>query len=745
VQLFSIDIRLCIKLFQMLKVRFSFVFVILLAVYGNSQIVINNAYTPVQLVTDFLVGNGVSISNIVYTGNAGQIGYFNGSSSTIGLATGVVLSTGNVSDILPSGIPSTNLGGNGDNDLLLTAQSVTSNPDAGLINTTRDAAILEFDFVPVGDSVSFNFVFASEEYLDYVNTQWNDVFGFYLTGPNPAGGIYNGQNFALVPGTDEPITISTIQPDLNSEFYIDNPNNISHSFNGFTVPLAIKFATVCGQPYHFKFAIADCQDGSFDSGVFLEGGSFSSSVVDISIASISSDTAIYVYEGCTAADLIFSRPSWQTGSTLSVDIEITGTATMGTDFTVNTQVFFQVGEDTVIVQLIPTDDNLTEGAELITITASSINNCGVLTSSTGQLWILDEPTLSILEQDTLLQCKEDSILVAAIPSGGIGTVTLNWSNGSTGNSIYVSGAFSGDTNYIVTMTDECNNTFKDTLTVTVLQTLAIDTVIAQPSTCEPTGSVLGLASGAVGVPLYTWNGPGSDNPNQIDATVWQNLSSGWYYFTVTDNFCTEKDSIFVDILNPPIAKLNANPEVGCIPLQVTLTNSSQNADVFHWNFGNGQQLDVSSLSNEIQTYNLSATVQLIAYQGTLCADTAYASIMVGNCGCTDPNALNYNPLATIDNGSCQYQKPNVANIFTPNGDGSNDLFSLNLVNAEKVQLVILNRWGNVMFEDEGINPAWNGKTATGIPVSSGVYFYKFSASLKNGENLEGNGFIDLIR
>jgi gliding motility-associated-like protein len=119
--------------------------------------------------------------------------------------------------------------------------------------------------------------------------------------------------------------------------------------------------------------------------------------------------------------------------------------------------------------------------------------------------------------------------------------------------------------------------------------------------------------------------------------------------------------------------------------------------------------------------------------------------MVGNCGCTDPNALNYNPLATIDNGSCQYQKPNVANIFTPNGDGSNDLFSLNLVNAEKVQLVILNRWGNVMFEDEGINPAWNGKTATGIPVSSGVYFYKFSASLKNGENLEGNGFIDLIR
>jgi gliding motility-associated-like protein len=313
--------------------------------------------------------------------------------------------------------------------------------------------------------------------------------------------------------------------------------------------------------------------------------------------------------------------------------------------------------------------------------------------------------------------------------------------------VYVSGSLTGDTEYLVTMTDACNNTFTDTLTVTVIQTLAIDTLMAGPSTCEPTGWVSAMVTGATGVPLYEWTGPGPNSPNMIDATVWENLSPGWYYFTVQDNLCTDFDSVFVDLINPPNAQLSVSPDNGCGPLQVTMTNSSENADTYHWDFGNGQELDINTTESQSQSYLTSATIQLIAYQGTLCSDTAKVDIVVGSCGCTDPNALNYNPLATVDNGSCQYPTPTVEapNVFTPNGDGSNDLFFLNVSNASSVELVILNRWGNVMFEMTGVNPAWNGKTENGTPVSGGVYFYKYTVTGVSGEELEGHGFIELIR
>lgn len=709
------------------------------------QIVVNNAFTPTQLVTNYLVGTGVTVSNITFIGNNGQIAYFNGNSANIGIPYGVVMSSGYVTDIVPPNEPNTGqFNGPGDANLLATAQSVTSNPAAGSITSTNDAAVLEFDFIPSGDSVNFNFVFASEEYLTYVNTVFNDVFGFYLTGPNPAGGAYNAENLAIVPGTTEPITISTIHPGMNPEYYIGNP--VGHSFNGFTIPIAIKFAVICGQSYHFKFAIADCQDDYLDSGVFLEGGSFSSSGVEIAVATASGDTSIY--EGCSSADIIFSRPSWQTDNILSVEFELAGNATMGTDFnTISSPVTFQVGEDSVILTINPTDDGINEGAELITIYVYALNACGDTIVSTGLIWILDDPILSILEQDTIIQCKEDSVLVTAIPSGGIGDITLTWSNGEVGSPVYVSGDLYGSVDYYVTMTDQCNHTYTDTLTVQINQTLTIDTLLSGPSTCEPTGWVSAITSGSSGVPLNTWSGPGPNNPNSIDATVWEELSSGWYYFTIQDNICIEIDSVFVDILNPPNAILAVTPDNGCGPLPVVITNTSENADSYSWDFGNGQTLNTNATSPQSQIYETSTTVMLVAMQGSQCADTAYASIYVGACGCTDPNALNFNPSATIDNGACQYPIPTVEapNVFSPNGDNSNDFFFLNTENSAGIELVILNRWGNVIFEAKGLNPAWNGKTGNNVLCDEGVYFYKYIVKGFNDLELEGHGFVQLLR
>ncbi|MCH2224343.1 MAG: choice-of-anchor L domain-containing protein [Crocinitomicaceae bacterium] len=742
-----------------MKSLLSLLIIIVSSTIAFGQIIVDPTPSPTQLVQNNLIGNGVSVSNITFSGQTSQIGSFDGSSSNIGLPFGLVMSSGNVVDCIPPAQPSIGqFGGPGDPDLLTVAQSVTSNPASGNINVTQDAAILEFDFIPIGDSVRFNFVFASEEYLTYVNTQYNDAFGFFISGPGFAGpfaspaGFPNGaENLAVVPGTAEPITISTIHPGLNAAYYIDNPTGTTHSFNGFTIPISIEFEVVCGQTYHFKFAVSDCQDDFLDTAVFLEGASFSSEAVQVAVATVTGDTA--VYEGCTDADFIFSRPVTDTTDTLIINYNITGTATEGVDFgTLVNPVTFLPGEDTVILNLLPTADGVIEPGESVTITAFTISPCGDTIVSSGTVWIFDEPNITIDEQDTTLLCSEDSLLVTAIASGGFEPFTYSWvGSSSTTSNAYVSASTLGPVEYYVTATDQCGYSQTDTVTVTLNQTLLIDSLISYPSApCNPTGAVAAFVSGQTGQPLYTWTGPGSSTAS-IDATVWQNISPGWYYFTVTDNVCQLMDSVLVDVDNPPVASFSATPNSGCSPVQVLFTNNSQNAVSYEWNFGGGNIINVNSSASQTQTFTNSTPVTLIATDAGGCADTTAVTITVSPCGCTDPTAENYNPTATIDDGSCTYPVPIVdcPNIFTPNDDGANDLFELYVENALEVELIILNRWGSVMFEKTitgGSSPTWDGTSPGGSPAVGGTYFVKYIVTGVNGDSkIEGHNFLQLVR
>lgn len=198
----------------------------LLPAFG--QITVASGMTPQQYVENVLIGSGVTVSNFSFTGQSGQIGSFNGVNSNIGFNDGIVLSSGLVNSIpgAAANAGSDLIGGGGDASLLSVAQSVTSNPAAANITTTHDVSILEFDFVPSSNLVNFNFVFASDEYLTWINSQYNDVFGFFVSGPgitgpfaSPAGFPNGAINLALVPNTNTPITISTIHPNLNSAYY----------------------------------------------------------------------------------------------------------------------------------------------------------------------------------------------------------------------------------------------------------------------------------------------------------------------------------------------------------------------------------------------------------------------------------------------------------------------------------------------------------------------------------------------
>ena len=218
---------------------------------------------------------------------------------------GLILSSGNAQNLFCGGLAETYAGGTPtDSDLLDIANSVP-----GLIgqtfavNSVNDLCVLEFDFDPAGDFVSFNYVFASEEYRDMVLMgrtprihSWlcqhpiQRRFSFFLsgdgiTGPYDAPPEFPGQavNIASVPNSNPalPITISSVNDELNSEYYQGVPPDLNGSslcISGHTVVLTAVYPVVCGETYHIKLAIGDGSDSILDSMVILEEGSFGSPI-----------------------------------------------------------------------------------------------------------------------------------------------------------------------------------------------------------------------------------------------------------------------------------------------------------------------------------------------------------------------------------------------------------------------------------------------------------------------------------
>ncbi|MDZ7741490.1 MAG: choice-of-anchor L domain-containing protein [Bacteroidota bacterium] len=246
-----------------------FLFVILFCKISTAQIQIDQSLTPEQLVQQVLIGSGVTVNNVVFTGSLeNAIGSFsNGSTTNIGLDEGVILSSGDVT-LVPNPANqnasiSNNLPGDEDLDAL-----------EGVVGT-NDATVLEFDFVPQSDTLSFEYVFGSEEYPEFVN-QFNDVFAFFITGHNPNGPDFVNENIALVPGTNLPVSINNVNngtsntgPCVNCEYYVNNTGGLSIVYDGFTTVLTATAVLAPCSTYHMKLAIADDVDHILDSGVFL--------------------------------------------------------------------------------------------------------------------------------------------------------------------------------------------------------------------------------------------------------------------------------------------------------------------------------------------------------------------------------------------------------------------------------------------------------------------------------------------
>ena len=229
-------------------------------------------------IAQLLEGLNVTVLNVTIDCPGAAMGHFSGSTE-LDFTEGVVLSTGFISALAA---PASTFSGG--------AMGAGSDPDLVSISggTINDACVLEFDCIPLGDTLLFNFSFGSEEYPEYV-CSFNDAFGFFISGPGIAGWFSgDAANIALIPGTSVPVTISNVHnglwndpadpncPAQNPDYYIDNTGGINLALDGFTVSLVAQAVVQEGETYHIKLAVGDALDSTFDTAIFFEALSFRS-------------------------------------------------------------------------------------------------------------------------------------------------------------------------------------------------------------------------------------------------------------------------------------------------------------------------------------------------------------------------------------------------------------------------------------------------------------------------------------
>ncbi|MBX9850405.1 MAG: choice-of-anchor L domain-containing protein, partial [Cytophagaceae bacterium] len=262
---------------------------------------------PEDAVKKILTCEDIQVFNIVYKGNTAGLGSFQ-TGTGIGLSEGIILSSGDVKQAKYK-YSEQFLDAPGDPDLT----SLVSLP-------TNDASVLEFDFIPTYDSLVFRYVFASDEYEEFVCTNFNDVFAFFLSGP----GIGGQKNLALVPNTNLPVSVNTINNGnvaydffcipQNSLYYINNPSKINLGYDGYTKVLSVNEKVTPGLTYHIKLAIADVFDATLSSAVLIEAKSFGCNRLDlISSQPCPNDTYTFTVIGPGISTNKYSDIEWNFG------------------------------------------------------------------------------------------------------------------------------------------------------------------------------------------------------------------------------------------------------------------------------------------------------------------------------------------------------------------------------------------------------------------------------------------------
>lgn len=732
-----------------------------------AQMTTNANLTVQQYIQDVLLGQNVTVSNITFNGGSANVvspavGGFEAANSNLGIASGFAMSTGDVAGMV---------GPNNQTGYTGAGTGLFSGPDPDLLSLVQanggtsinDWVIIEFDFVPLGDTLSFNYVWGSEEYDTFVGSGFNDVFGFFISGPGITGPYSNNsQNIALVPGTNTNVAINSINngngnagPCTNCEYYnqLGNDNDFFNNqndpiytdpfymqYDGFTDVLTARAIVQCGLTYHIKLAVCDANDTGLDSGVFLQRDSFSSNlVVQVTLnLDVSGPDGNTLFENCGDGNIVFERPaSGDPNTELVAYVEYSGTALMGVDYNVlPDSVVFPPGVQSISIYLDAFADGITEGLETVHMEITNIAECGEsLLNSSFDFVISDIADPLVVEGVNYEICSGSTITLEPIITGGYAVYAFDWSTNETTETIDVTPG--STTTYSLTVSDTCGMPSDDAqFVVTVLQVpvLLVDIVDQDqvlPLDCESWGSSLyAIASGGVQPYTYTWTNEDGFNlwgfDNQVSISSWD---AGTLYLELEDG-CgfTITDSIEITVDAPELLlTMPATVTSGCgQPFQVVAQASggflgqwatdysySWSFDgVFDWNqwtgtyngFGNSPGV-VSVIVSDQCGQQIEGSTQLIIDSPPIIIDLI--DEVTGTCATT----FSFVPVISGGSGGFQYQwlngNTNLGNGATQNftSPASTEVF-LNVTDAcgieatDSIQVNIVNPPFTVSIGDD---------------------------------------------
>jgi gliding motility-associated-like protein len=744
-----------------------FAFCFLLSVFSlQAQISVQRmtgGIFPQQIVNEYFAAQGIQLSNAKYNNSTDEIitgrmaTFVNGSAfSEFQFSEGIVLTTSAVD----RHVPGPNL-----NDRTTWSTQPDFPPRDEMLQQlttkpTSNNSFLEFDFVSVSSVVDFEYVFASSEYPYHTCSQYNDLFAFFVTGPDPSNPQKTvTRNAALIPGTNLPVSINTVNqgfPGDNaqnphhcvppngslaySKYYRSNmPGNPSSpyhyfiGFNGFTKGLSARVRVIPNEKYTLKISLADVDGGGACSAVFLKKKGFLPFFYDLfgDIEGLSD-----AVEGCNRMTVRFYANSGNNAST-EITVKTGGTAVEGVDYQPITGTYSMTSPETSLdVVINPVLDGVPKpDRSVILYTYSKFydNNNAFLHDrrDTITVWIKDNDSI-ILKTPPIIEAPScgplnahvtvekvrgaDNMEIIWIPQAGVGNPN------SLETDLYVTKT----TDYKIIAKDPYG-CFSDTLQFTV-------NIVAQPKiwvTASPTSGCAPLtcdfhsevtpadahlvwkvdnkevADSANLTYTFTVGGvhevslTAYEEPH-CTTTVVKNIqvshAAANLQIPVIDPLCEEQD-IYIEIKD-----LN-----GTNPLQAQWIPDTGVADP-------------ASLATSIHAAQTTTYMVIVEDPEGCFNDTAYVHIIFDDCS----------PVEIT-----------IPNIFTPNGDGINDTFKPEIKNADRLtvyRFYIYNRWGRLIFSSEDYKAEWDGGTHP-----NGIYYCVIEYEDKNNKSGTFTTSLTLIR
>jgi gliding motility-associated-like protein len=356
----------------------------------------------------------------------------------------------------------------------------------------------------------------------------------------------------------------------------------------------------------------------------------------------------------------------------------------------------------------------------------TVNLSGCTTTDAGPYVIISPTAPNAPSATGASYCSGAAInSVTATGTGG----TFNWYDDAaltvllSSNATYTPTTLVTHTYYVTETVGGCTSPATP-VTITINTAPAADAGNTQLIGCGVSlVSLDGSLSASGASIIYNWTTATGTIISNGSTTVPTVGSAGTYTITVTDNStgCIGIDSVVVTGSPSPVASFTADPATGTHPLTVNFTNTSQNANTYIWDFGDGFgafTIDAADIYVTPGTY----TVSLIASDNLSCPDTAYATVVV------------------LDDYTLV-----IPNIFTPNSDGINDQFKVLSTGAESLKGAIYDRWGLKIYDWANIAEGWDGHTSSGVEVSAGTYYYILNVKGQDGKEYEYTGFVQLLR